>query len=356
MIARWLARKFREFPATSVFCLVWVLVFVAMTYHHVAGGSPLSATRWLLLGFGGGESFGDLTLDDLSRGQIWRLITCNFIHYSLVHLGLNLLAMYQLGGLLESWYGPYQLILIYGLTGGGGNLLSALARLWMRSNREVHSAGGSVAIMGMVGVCAVAGWRSGSPDGRRLSRMMLIFIALTAALGAAFPRFIDNWGHAGGLIVGLALGLAHRGLCARVGKPSAWGAGVLTGLVIAGSAAIQYVSDRREAPARLERSLVRRSEFLGRATKELAWLQRANPPHDHLVAAARWLDVLDQILDGPARAEADALRPLLAAAQQRPLDQDERREFDERVPGFLRLLRQKYEDDRHQLRRLRDPR
>ena len=53
--------------------------------------------------------------------------------------------------------------------------------------------------MGLLGLCAVAGWRSEDPDGKRLSRLMLIFIVLTAALGLIFPRFIDNWGHAGGL-------------------------------------------------------------------------------------------------------------------------------------------------------------
>ncbi len=41
---------------------------------------------------------------------------------------------------------------------------------------------------------------------------MLIFIVLTAVLGMIFPRFIDNWGHAGGLVVGSAIGLAHRRL------------------------------------------------------------------------------------------------------------------------------------------------
>ena len=264
MIPRWLARELRDYPATFCFCLAWVIIFFGMTYHHLASSdAPPSASRWLVLGFGGGESFGDLTLADLSRGQIWRLITCNFIHYSLVHLGLNLMAMYQLGSLLESWYGPYQLIFIYGLTGGGGNGLSAMIRRWLRSNPEVHSAGGSVVIMGMIGLCAVAGWRSRIPDGRRLSRLMLIFIVLTAGLGAIFPSYIDNWGHAGGLIVGLAIGFAHRSLCARLGSPAAWGSGVLTGLVIAGSAAAQFVAERREAPARLERSLVRRSNYLG---------------------------------------------------------------------------------------------
>jgi rhomboid protease GluP len=353
MIPRWLAREFRDYPATFCFCLAWVIIFFGMTYHHLASGAPLPASRWLFLGFGGGEPFGDLTLTNLSRGQIWRLITCNFIHYSLVHLGLNLLAMYQLGSLIESWYGSYQLVFIYGLTGGVGNLISALARHWARSNSEVHSAGGSVAIMGMVGLCAVAGWRSGNEDGRRLGRLMLIFIGLTAALGAFFPRFIDNWGHAGGLIVGLAIGFAHRSLCGRMGSPAAWGAGVLTGLVIAGSASAQFVAERREAPARLERSLVRRSSYLARATGELGWLRRPDPPRAHIVAASKWLEVLDELLDNTARADSRALRPLVAAALQRPLNADERREFDEHLTRLLRLMRERYEDDRRQLREMR---
>jgi membrane associated rhomboid family serine protease len=353
MIARWLAREYREFPATCSLCLAWLVIFLAMTYRHVASGAPLTAAQWLVFGFGGGESFGDLTLADLSRGQLWRIITCNFIHYSAIHIGLNLVAMYQLGSLLESWYGSYQLIFIYGLTGGGGNLLSATARFWFRSGREVHSAGGSVAIMGMVGLCAVAGWRSASQDGKRLGHVMLIFIALTAGLGAVFPHFIDNWGHGGGLMVGLALGFGHRALCARMGKPSAWGAGVLTVLVFAGSAAAQFVADRRDAPARLEHSLVRRSEFLARASMELAWLRRPQPPHDHVVAASKWLDVLDQFLDSPARTEIQALRPLISALSERPLDERERHNVDEHLPRLLHLMREKCEDDRRRLRQLR---
>jgi hypothetical protein len=113
---------------------------------------------------------------------------------------------------------------------------------------------------------------------------MLVFIALTAALGAVLVKYIDNWGHGGGLLVGVALGLAHRWLRARVGRPTAWGAGVLTLLAIAGSAAAQYASERREGPARLERKLVRRSNYLARASTELAWLRRPEPPRVHLFA------------------------------------------------------------------------
>jgi rhomboid protease GluP len=356
MILRWLAREVRDFPATSLFCLSWIIVFAAMTYEAVASGAPLPAARWLLLGFGGGDSFGDVSLGDLGRGQVWRLVTCNFVHYSLVHIGLNLLAMYQLGGLLESWYGSYQLIFIYGLTGGGGNLISALIRLWLRSNRDIHAAGGSVVIMGMIGLCAVAGWRSKAPDGRRLSRLMLVFIVLTAGLGALFPRYIDNWGHAGGLLVGTAVGLAHRRLSAAVGKPSAWGAGVVTGLVLVACGAAQFMTARREAPARLERSLVLRTNYLVRATQELNRLRRPDDAPLRLAIASRWLAVLEEILVGPARRDLQALRPLVDAAQTRPLNDDEQRRLDEHLTRLLDGMRRQYDEDRQRLRRLRGAR
>jgi membrane associated rhomboid family serine protease len=353
MIARWVGREFREFPATSTLCLAWIVVFGAVTYHQLAEGSPLPASRWLVFGFGGGDAFGDLTLNDLARGQAWRLVTCNFIHYSLIHLGLNLLALYQLGSVVESWYGGYQTIFLFGLTGAGGNLLSAIARFWMRTNREVHSAGGSVAIMGIVGLCAVVGLRSGNAEGRWLGRLMLVFIGLTAALGAVFMKYIDNWGHGGGLLVGVALGLAHRGLRARVGKPTAWGAGVLTLLAIVVSAAAQYASERREAPARLERTLVRRSNNLARAASVLAWLRRGNPPQIHLETASKWLDVLDEHLDRPGRKEVAALRPLIAGAMEDPPDEEHRRAIDDHLTRLLALMQLQYDDDRRRLRDLR---
>jgi membrane associated rhomboid family serine protease len=356
MILRWLAREFREFPATSLFCTSWMIVLAAMSYEGFSSDTPPSAARWLILGFGGGEPFGDVSLGDLSRGQYWRLVTCNFVHYSLVHLSLNLLAMYQLGGLLETWYGPYQLIFIYGLTGGGGNLLSALIRLWLRSNPEVHSAGGSVVIMGMIGLCAVAGFRSKIPDGRRLSRLMLIFIVLTAGLGAIFPRHIDNWGHAGGLAVGAAIGLAHRGLVARVGKPAAWGSGVLTALIILGCAVAQFVAERRDGPARLERSLVVRSNYLARAAAELVRLRQPDDPPLRVALAWKWLGVLEGLLAGDARRDVQALRPLVAAEQTRPLSEDERRELNERLTRVLDAIQRRHDADRQQLLRLRSRR
>ncbi len=350
---RWLIREAREFPATTAIWTTWIVVFAAMTADHLASGEPLSATRWLFFGFDGGVGFGDLTLDDLARGQFWRLITCNFLHYSLIHLVLNAIAMYQVGSWIESTYGSPQTLFLFGLTGGGGNLVSSAARYGLGLSRVVHSAGGSVAIMGLVGLCAVAGWRAGDAEGRRLFRLMVVFIVLTAALGAAFPQTIDNWGHGGGLIVGLAAGLAHGNLVGRVGKPSASGAGAAMVLLFVGSAVAQYAADRRDSPARLERTLVRRSGYLTRAARELHWLRRSDPPRDHLTIAAKWLKVLDELLDRPGRVEAAAIRPILDEACNGPLPPGRRRELDQHLQLLLDAIRRRYDQDRDRLRDLR---
>ncbi len=153
MTPRNMARDLWNHPATVAFCLSWIAVFAAMTYVEFADRNPfLTRDRWLVIGFPGGHRFGDLTLNELRQGQIWRLITCNFVHYSLIHITLNLLAMYQLGSMVEEWYGSYQFVFVYGLLGGLGNLVSAFIRIGVGANPQIHSGGGSVLIMGLVGM------------------------------------------------------------------------------------------------------------------------------------------------------------------------------------------------------------
>lgn len=351
-----LAREFRDFPATAWICVTWVVVFAAMTYVQLDSGEALPLSRWLVFGFGGGDRFGDLTLADLERGQVWRIITCNFIHYNLIHVTLNVLAMYQLGSIVESWYGWHQLMFIYLLTGAGGNLLASLGRIWARSSVAVHAAGGSVVIMGLIGLCAVAGWRSRTPDGRWLAKILLVFTVLTAALGWALPAYIDNWGHAGGFVVGVALGLADRWFLASVRKPSAHGAGVLALLLIMVAAGVQFVVDRHESPGRLARTLEKRARYLVGASGELKRLRMSADTRFDAVMVEKWLENLEPWLDAPARAEIRTFRPLVREAARSPLEASRRPELAARVDRMLAALRRNLEIVRRRLTELKDSR
>ena len=247
-VLRTVVREIRDYPATALFCASWIVVFAAMVVVRYDSAAPPTFWRLAVLGVGEAHRFGDLTLRDLWNGEVWRLMTCNFVHYSLIHIGMNLFAFYILGTLLESWYGSWQLAAIYGVTGVGGNLISAVVRHSLGYNPLVHSGGGSVVIMGLIGLCATASWRSRST--RDLSWQMVNALVITGALGIAFPRYIDNWGHAGGALVGLPFGLTHRRMLARRGRPAAWGMGLAAWLAIAASVAAQVRSDRQETPIR----------------------------------------------------------------------------------------------------------
>jgi hypothetical protein len=266
---------------------------------------------------------------------------------------LNLLAMYQLGTLVESWYGSHQLVMIYGLTGGGGNLIAALIRYGRGENPAVHSGGGSVVSMGLVVLCGIIGWRSGGPKGMLLSRLMLGVLILTALLGLAFPNYIDNWGHAGGALMGLAVGLAHTRLVRNVSKPSAWGAGVLTGLVIVGSGAAQWAADRREAPARQEAYLVRCSAELQLAAGILRGLGQLPPQRPNLENAVATHKVHGLRLNGTLKAQLPGIQAAVDAAMNRRLSPQERHDLQERLASALRFVRAEFHLGQTALRQLR---
>lgn len=346
-LIRFVGSELRDYPATAVFSLSWIVVFLAMVRLQLQHDHATSWWRLLVLGIGDGHRFGDLTLDELFRGQVWRLVTCNFVHYSVIHIALNLLAFYLLGTLLESWYGSGQLVLIYGLTGAGGNLLSALARRTLGWSPMMHAGGGSVVVMGLVGLCAVVGWRSRTERGSDLGWQMSKALGMTCLLGVAFPRYIDNMGHAGGAIVGFVLGLFHRWFLKRYGRPGAWGAGAITGIAIALCGLIQLRYDRAEGPLRREfagwGALIATQQNLEarvaayRAVRDSIAVLRL-PNYGLLLAPL--VDRVGPVLDaGPTQPDYRRLRELAQAAAQRALSDEEKVEFANRANAVASGLR-----------------
>jgi hypothetical protein len=82
-------------------------------------------------------------------------------------------------------------------------------------------------------------------------------------------------------------------------------------------------------------------------------LKRELDDYGHLVNASKWMDTLDRLVDAPARAEFQGLRPLLAAAKEHPIAADRHREFDERLASTLAAIRRNYLEGQMQLRQLR---
>lgn len=272
-----LREHFRESPVAMSLCGCWVLVFALMLVYQggVAGNGDL-----LTAGIAPrtGLRFGAQMTAYLQDGQLWRTLTASFVHFSLLHLLVNLVGLYQLSPLLESWYGGAQFLGVYVLIAGLGNMLAAGAKMLLSSQfpgnpafQDLPSAGGSVVLVGLVALLAVVGWRSRSRFGDYIRAQMVGFLAFTAILGVMIPN-IDNFGHAGGAVIGALVGFAHRPLLRSYeAKKNRW-MGPVAALLIAGAAIAQYLYGRLPEPPVVESPQVR-MERSAQAIEDLINLQ-----------------------------------------------------------------------------------
>jgi membrane associated rhomboid family serine protease len=135
----------------------------------------------------------------IAAGEIWRLVTPIFLHIGLLHVGVNMYSLYVVGPPVERLFGLPRMLTIYFLSGVAGVAFSL-------AFSAAPSAGASGAIFGLLG--ALAGFLLLH---RRLfgkaANVQLTQIALVAVLNLAIGLSpgIDNWGHLGGLVAGLAL-------------------------------------------------------------------------------------------------------------------------------------------------------
>ena len=213
-------------PVTAALLAGNLAVFVAMLSQ---GAGLWHSPNDVQLAWG--ANFGPATGD----GEWWRLGTAMFVHFGIVHLGVNMWALWDSCRLVERLYGHVRFLAIYGAGGMAGNLFSLLAH----GDRAV-SGGASGAIFGAYGALLVWLWRERRQvhpvEFRWLFGGAAAFAAATIAMGLFIPG-IDNAAHLGGLVCGALAGRAlARPLSAQSPAPGVgrWGAAtVLIGVVIA---------------------------------------------------------------------------------------------------------------------------
>ena len=135
--------------------------------------------------------------------EIWRLVTAMFMHFSLLHLGTNMLYLAISGYNMEKICGRIRFLLIYMLSGIGGNLVSAA---WY-SLRDVYtvSGGASGAVYGLIGGIALFTFLSF----RKMKATYIfarVIILLVFIFYSSFARTgVDGAAHIGGFFFGILL-------------------------------------------------------------------------------------------------------------------------------------------------------
>lgn len=136
----------------------------------------------------------------IDAGQWWRLVTPMFLHLSFEHILLNMVTLYFLGLQIEVLFGHWRFLVLFLVSGIGGNLAS------FAFDPNALSAGASTAIFGLFGAFLMLGesFRQNVYI-RQMTRTFLLFIGFNLVFGFFTPG-VDIAGHIGGLLTGFLMG------------------------------------------------------------------------------------------------------------------------------------------------------
>jgi rhomboid protease GluP len=156
-----------------------------------------------------GGNFAPLT----RGGEPWRLVTAMFLHYGAIHVGMNMVCLYQIG-IVERALGRAEFLALYFAAGLVGGLAS------LTTHPNAVSVGASGAVFGMFGAFAAVMFvrRKQIEPGawQRTMRSLGTFFAINMVFGLA-QSGIDLTAHFGGLAVGFVGGF----VLAKTASPSA---------------------------------------------------------------------------------------------------------------------------------------
>jgi membrane associated rhomboid family serine protease len=171
-------------PATYVLIGICVLAYLAELF----GGGGTSAVE------GGGDLIrdGGLFGPSVDDGEVYRVITSGFLHAGILHLGLNMFALYILGTILEPGIGTARFLAIYFVSLLGGSFGALLL-----DPREV-TVGASGAIFGLMAATFIVARGRGMDE---LASQVGIFVVINLVFTISIPG-ISIGGHLGGLIAG----------------------------------------------------------------------------------------------------------------------------------------------------------
>lgn len=127
----------------------------------------------------------------VAEGQWLRLLVSGFLHYGLLHLAMNMYALYVLGRELERALGRWRYGAVYALA-----LLGGSTSVLLFEDPTTVTVGASGAVFGLMGGLAVVLLKL-----RRSPAPVFTVIAINVVFSVAVPG-ISLLGHLGGLVVG----------------------------------------------------------------------------------------------------------------------------------------------------------
>jgi membrane associated rhomboid family serine protease len=187
-------------PQLTSLILIAINVGVWMLILSTGGSGSVWVDRLALwredvqFAFPGGQV---LSVQGVSDGAWWQLVTSAFTHVEIWHIGFNMLALWLLGPTLEAALGRARFLAVY-----LGSALAGSALVYWFVPIGTYTLGASGAIFGLMAALLVVAFKvRGNVQG------ILTWIGLNAAITVFGRGFISWQGHLGGFIGGLLLAL-----------------------------------------------------------------------------------------------------------------------------------------------------
>lgn len=192
----------RVYPATKLllFLIVVYFIFISIVIFRLPG----MGLQEVLLN-PPGEVIYQWGAHKRGEFEWWRMITANFLHFGILHIVFNGMALRYVTPYVERAYGTALTLFYFIIFGVASMTVSNL----VGDTGVVAGASGS--LMGFIGLAAVSAHREGTSLSKQVRNSMIKWAVFTMVFGIVVSLSgsmgIDNIAHAAGLAVGVLAGV-----------------------------------------------------------------------------------------------------------------------------------------------------
>ena len=190
-------------PAKPYATFALALFLVALYGVQLWAAGRYGPNAWAAAG-------GFLTLRPGAPGgdALWRYLSYAFVHGGLLHIGLNVWVLVDIGRLFEARRPWGNLLAAFVFGSAMGAYLTFVVQGGSGPPGVVGASGG---VLGVGGALLADVLRGRGASDRLLTRSLLQWIGFIVIFSFAIPN-VSLWGHVGGLLGGLLWGFARQGL------------------------------------------------------------------------------------------------------------------------------------------------
>ncbi len=198
-------KKFNEVFAPKAIVFTNIIMLICMAMYFVVA---IYGNNFINFDVGILTSFGANNIVLVKHGQIWRLITCAFLHVGFIHLLVNMYSLRVIGPSVEALIGKWKFVFIYLISSVSASLMSLVF-----TEANIVSAGASGAIFGLMGALLYFGYHYRLYLNDAIKTQIIPVIVFNLLIGFMISG-IDNGAHIGGLVGGylatMAIGIKNK--------------------------------------------------------------------------------------------------------------------------------------------------